>query len=251
MGHADVEVGAVEELLHVAVVERRVLVGHGLQLWLHLALLARVVLALYLNVELGEVELAAVRCALRRGVLAVHLRRVVGHGSLAPLLLCDLVRNVGAGQRAAVDAQLVADGLGEQLAALIADLDTLDAADTACERHDLANDALARPRNELVGQVEDQDSRSLNSVDKIRVRNNVLRQRHARQVLDVLVQAVDQLSELLRLGRKLRVGVVVLAVLGDCVLFLKHPHAHLLLEQIRVLGDVLANDFCDGGSPVA
>ena len=145
----------------------------------------------------------------------------------------------------------MADRLGEKLAALIADLNSLDAANTTGKRHDLANDALACPCDELVGQVEHQNGSTLDSVHEIRVGNDVLGQRDARQVLYILVQAVDQLGELLRLGGQGRLRVVVLAGLGNGVLLLKHPHAHLLLEQVRVLGDVLAHDLGDGGAPVA
>src|ERR1700709_2769085 len=132
-------------------------------------------------------------------MLRVHRRRVIRDGRLRELLQRDFCRNVRTTQRAAVDAQLLAYALGEQLAALVRHRQTLDTTYTARIRHDLALQLIARLANELMWQVEDQYTRILDRIYHVWVGNDVLRQRDVGEVLRVLVQAVDQLGELPRL----------------------------------------------------
>ncbi|KAI7451852.1 Glycerol-3-phosphate dehydrogenase [Hortaea werneckii] len=233
---ADVEVGAVEELLHVAGVQGGILGGQGLEV---LDLAAGVLDAL--GDEVGEVDVRGLGGAAGgsagggggRGVLGVHRRRVVGYRCLRPLLQGHLGGDVGSAQRAALAA-----GLGH--------IDTLHAANAAGEGHDVAPEGIAGLGDELVGQVEDEDGGALDGVEQVRVGDDVVGQGDVGQVLDVLMEGVDEGGELLGLAGELVAGVVVLAGLGDLVLLLEHPHLHLLFEDIIVLLAVLGHDLGDG-----
>lgn len=111
------EVRALEETAEQLLVDAGVLVRHALQLRggggdFALALLVD--------------DVAVIRGKLVLGV-EVHGRRVVADCGLAELLGGDLGGDVGAGQRPAVDAQLLHDELREERDPPVRDLDALDA----------------------------------------------------------------------------------------------------------------------------
>ena len=220
-GHADVEVGTVEDGLPELVVDGRETLGHGLQLGLG-------------DLAGGVLVLEGRTLS---GGQAVLGGRIVGDGGLGPLLARHLVGDVGTGQGTAVDAELVPDPLREQVGTLLVDVDTLDARDGAGIGGDLALDGLAGADDELVRQVEDQDGAVLDGVDQIRVGHEVGGQLDAGQVLDVLMLGVDNLGQ-------------VLGALAIVDLFLEHPHLDRGLEQRGVAGGIFSHDLSNGTSPV-
>jgi len=121
----DVEVRPVEEFLHVVVAERRIVGRHGMQQSRSFAGVGAFPRR-HDQVDLAGARRAFGRAAGRR-MARVHGRRVIRDGGLAPLFLRNLRRNVGARQRAAVDAKLLSDQLREQAHACLVDLNAFDA----------------------------------------------------------------------------------------------------------------------------
>ena len=233
--HRDGEVWAAEEEGPLVVVERRVLGGQADEI---------------LGVTIGNAVTVDVAVGKWLAVLvpSVDSRGVVGNGGLAPLLVGDLAGNVGTAKGAAVDVEALADVVGNKLNLVVGDRDTLDAADAASIWRNVILDLPADVANELVGKVEDKDARVLDGVYQRGVGDNVVRQRDAREVLDVLVVCVDDMGELL--GLLADRGIEVLGVLGEGDVLLVNPHLDILLEGIGVLGAVLSNELGHGGAPV-
>ena len=160
----DVEVRAVEQRLQHSVIHGRVVRGERLQL--NLGQVARNILVL----ELHQVGLGG---GGGRG-LGVQVWRVVSDGGLAPLLQSNLVGDVGTGKSTTVDTQSLANGLREQADSVLLDVNTLDTRDTTGVWQDLALDGLAGLVDELMGEVEDEDSAVLHGILQRRVRVQVV-----------------------------------------------------------------------------
>lgn len=85
-----------------------------------------------------------------------------------------------------------------------------------------------------MGQVEHQQVGVLGHLDNIRLGPQVLGELDTRKIAHVLVVGVDDLGQVAAVD-----------------LLLKHPHVHIVLEQVRSGGSVFSKDFGDGGAPVA
>mmetsp|Transcript_26239 Transcript_26239/g.69568 ORF Transcript_26239/g.69568 Transcript_26239/m.69568 type:complete len:435 (-) Transcript_26239:82-1386(-) len=211
--------------------------------------------------EVGRVEELAPLEALGR-VRAADRR-------LSEVALGHLVRHVGAHQHRhghvpiAGDAllhlrlQKVRDEDGLELAALL-ELDALDERDADRVLRERALHLRHDRREEVVRDDEDHHRRARHALLDIGARDNVRRERDARQVDDVLVLLVDHLGQRLvaLVHPRLALGWLgaarrahPLAVLKLDVL-LKHPHHHLVIE-IGALRGVDTHLGGDGGAPVA
>lgn len=202
--------------------------------------------------DLGQIQLALLRGrSLGRRVPRVPRGRVVGDGGLGELLERDLVGDVGAAEGAAVDAQLFADGFGEQRDIGAGHVHALDAGDPARVGQDGAGHVEAELVDELVGQVEDQDGGVLDRGAEGGVGVQVGGQGDVGQVFDVLVVVVDQIGEFLRGGGVggARVGFVVGGAGEEGERFFVDPHLDQRVEQGRVGRRVFGDDFGDGGAP--
>ena len=189
---AYVEVRAVEDRLQQSVVNGRVGGGQGLEP--DLGDLAGSVLVL----ELDQVGLGSRGGALGSRCLGVHVWGVVGDASLGPLLKSDLVGDVGTGKGTTVDTEDSTDGLGEKVNTGSVDVDTFDARDTAGVRNDLAFDLLAGLDDELMGEVENEKGAVLDRILQGRVGVQVDGQLDSWEVLDILMDSVNHLSQFLR-----------------------------------------------------
>lgn len=232
------EVRALEEAVEQLLVDAGVLVRHALQLRGGGGDLALALLVHDVAVIRGELLLR----------VEVHGRRVVADGGLAELLGGDLRGDVGAGQRPAVDAQLLHDELREERDPPVRDLDALDARDGARVRQVVALHLLERLVDELVRQVEDQDRGVFDGIAQVRVGDHVVRQRDPREVLDVLVDAVDDIRQLVCLVAE---GLPVRRVVWDGHVLFENPHLHLFFEDIGMLARVFGEDFGDRRPPAS
>lgn len=106
---------------------------------------------------------------------------------------------------------------------------------------------LERLVDELVREVEDEDRGVLDGSSHVWVRDDIARQRDAREVLDVLVDTVYDVRQLVLLVAK---GLAVRRVFRDGHLLFEYPHLHLFFEDIGMLARVFGQDFGDRRSPV-
>lgn len=246
--HADVEVGAVEEVLEDLVVQGRVLGGYGGELRLGGA--AAGVLVLHVNGCQGREAVAAVDVGVRgggtrsRGARVIHGRGVVGDGGLGPLLGGDFGGNVGAGEGTAVDAEAVTDPFREKGDAVVGDVDALDAGDAASKGQDVTVELLADIADKLVGKIEDEDGGILDGVLQGGVRDDVVGELDTGQVFCVLVVFVDDGGQLL--GLLAEGGIVVRGCRVESDILLVHPHVHIFFEQVGEGLCVFGNDLGNG-----
>lgn len=221
-------------------VDGRVVGGKCLQLRLR-HLTGRV-----LVLELHQLHLGGGGRALGGGRHGVHVWGIVGDGGFGPFFLSNLVGDVGAGQGTTVDTQAPANGLGEEADPLLTDIDALDAGDTAGVGQDLPLDRFTCLVDELVRQVEDEQSAVLDRVLQGRVGVQVGGQANSWKIFHVLVCAVNHVGQLVC---ALQIRAIVRGVLGDLDVLLKHPHFDLLLKDVRVAGGIFGDDLGDGGTP--